>query len=33
MTSSINVSQVDVRLLRVFSTVVECGGFTPAQVA
>lgn len=33
MTATINVSQVDVRLLRVFSTVVECGGFTPAQVA
>lgn len=33
MMTSINVSQVEVRLLRVFSTVVECGGFTPAQVA
>ncbi len=33
MTTNINVSQVDVRLLHVFSTVVECGGFTPAQVA
>ena len=33
MTTNLNISQVDVRLLRVFSTVVECGGFTPAQVA
>ena len=28
-----HVGQSDLRLLRVFSTVVECGGFTPAQVA
>jgi len=33
MTTKLNLSQVDVRLLQVFSTVVECGGFTPAQVA
>lgn len=33
MTGSTNVGQSDLRLLRVFSTVVECGGFTPAQVA
>lgn len=27
-----SIGQVDVRLLRVYATVVECGGFTPAQV-
>ena len=33
MTSRTHVGQSDLRLLRVFSTVVECGGFTPAQLA
>lgn len=33
MTMSTHVGQSDLRLLRVFSTVVECGGFTPAQLA
>ncbi len=33
MTTGINVGQSDLRLLRVFATVVESGGFTPAQLA
>ena len=33
MTTNANISQVDIRLLNVFLTVVECGGFTPAQIA
>ena len=33
MTTSTHVGQSDLRLLRVFSTVVESGGFTPAQLA
>ena len=33
MTINVNISQVDIRLLNVFLTVVECGGFTPAQIA
>lgn len=33
MSTSINVGQSDLRLLRVFATIVEFGGFTPAQVA
>ncbi|MGI9412831.1 MAG: LysR family transcriptional regulator [Hyphomicrobiales bacterium] len=33
MTTGTQVGQSDLRLLRVFSTVIECGGFTPAQLA
>lgn len=33
MTTNVNMSQVDIRLLNVFLTVVDCGGFTPAQIA
>ena len=32
MPSNASLDKADMRLLRVFSTVVECGGFTPAQV-
>lgn len=32
MSGSINISQADIRLLKVFNTVVECGGFAAAQV-
>jgi DNA-binding transcriptional LysR family regulator len=32
MSGSVNVTQADIRLLRVFNTVVECGGFAAAQV-
>ncbi len=33
MSAGQNLNQVDMRLLRVFATVVESGGFTPAQLA
>ena len=33
MRTNVNMSQVDIRLLNVFLTVVDCGGFTPAQIA
>jgi DNA-binding transcriptional LysR family regulator len=32
MGGSVNISHADIRLLRVFNTVVECGGFAAAQV-
>jgi len=32
MPTDTSLDKVDIRLLRVFMTVVECGGFTPAQV-
>ena len=32
MPSSASIDKADMRLLRVFTTVVDCGGFTPAQV-
>lgn len=32
MTGSVNISQADIRLLKIFKTVVECGGFAAAQV-
>lgn len=32
MSGSVNISQADIRLLKVFHTVVECGGFAAAQV-
>ncbi|PKP85106.1 MAG: LysR family transcriptional regulator [Alphaproteobacteria bacterium HGW-Alphaproteobacteria-2] len=33
MAQPLKLSHVDIRLLRVFATVVDCGGFAPAQVA
>lgn len=32
MSGSVNISQADIRLLKIFHTVVECGGFAAAQV-
>lgn len=33
MATNVNISQFDIRLLHVFVTVVDCGGFSPAQIA
>ena len=33
MAASVSISHSDIRLLRIFDTVVECGGFAAAQVA
>ncbi|MGE4246092.1 MAG: LysR family transcriptional regulator [Parvibaculaceae bacterium] len=32
MSGGVNISQADIRLLKIFKTVVECGGFAAAQI-